>query len=65
LLIHELKGMSARKPPHLLKPFDRHQGSQRLALPFDDELVVAKSDPIQHVPNSLTDIHRRNPAGHS
>jgi hypothetical protein len=39
-LIHELKGMPARKPPHLLEAFDGHQGSQGLALPLDNELVV-------------------------
>jgi hypothetical protein len=40
LLVHELKGMSASKSPHLLEPFDGYQRSQGLALPFDDELVV-------------------------
>jgi hypothetical protein len=56
--------MSTRKPPHLLKPFDGHQRSQGLALPLDDELVVPKGHSIQHVPNSLTDVHRRNFVGH-
>jgi hypothetical protein len=62
-LIHELKGMSACKAPHLLKALNRHQGSQRLALPFDDELVVPEGDPVQHVSNSLPNIHRRNFVG--
>src|SRR5205085_1055660 len=65
LPVHELKGMSARKPPHLFEAFDGHQDSQRLALPLDDELVVSKGYPIQHVPNSLTDLHRGNSVGHS
>jgi hypothetical protein len=64
LLIHELKSMTARKPPHLFEPFDGHQRSQGLALPLDDELVVPQGNPIQHVANSLTDIHRRNSVGH-
>ena len=64
MLIHELKGMPARKPTHLLKPLDRHQGGQRLAFSLDDELVVPQGDPIQHVANSLTHIHRRNSIGH-
>jgi len=64
LSIHELEGMSARKPPHLLEPFDGHQGSQGPALPLDDELVVSKGHTIQHVPNSLTDVHGRDFVGH-
>ena len=63
--IHELKSVTARKPPHLFEPFDGHQRSQGLALPLDDELVVSKGNPIQHVPNSLTDVHRRNFVSHS
>ena len=64
LLIHELKGMPARKAPHLFKPLDRHQGGQRLALPLDDEFVAPEGDPIQHVANSLPNVHRRDLVGH-
>ena len=60
MLIHELKGMSACKAPHLFKPLDRHQSGQRLALPLDDEFVLPKGDSVQHVSKSLPDIHRRN-----
>jgi hypothetical protein len=64
LLIHEFKGMSARKSPHLFKPLDRNQGGQRLALPFDDEFIMPERDSIQHVSNSLSNIHRRNFVSH-
>jgi hypothetical protein len=64
LLIHELKGVSAGKPPHLLKPLDGHQGGERLPLPLDDEFVVPEGDPVQHVANSLPDIHCRDFVGH-
>ena len=63
LLAHELKRMTAREPAHLFEPFNGHEGSERLALSLDDELVVSKSYPIEHVSNSLTDIHRRNFVG--
>jgi hypothetical protein len=56
--------MSARKSPHLLETFNGHQRSQRLAFPFDDELVVSQSNTIQQVPDSLTQIHRRYAVGH-
>src|SRR6266542_3330783 len=57
--------MSARKAPHLLKTLDRHQGGQGLTLPLDDEFVMPEGNPVQHVSNSLPDIHRRNLVGHS
>jgi hypothetical protein len=46
LLLDKFNCMSARKPPHLLETFDGHQRRQRLALAFDDELVVPQSNPI-------------------
>jgi hypothetical protein len=65
LLIHEIKGMPARKPSHLFEPFHGHERRQWLALPFDNELVVSKGHPIQHVPDPLANIHCRNSVGHS
>src|SRR3954469_8277901 len=57
--------MAARKPPHLLEPFDGDEGGERLALSLDDELVVPESDAVQHVPDSLADIHGRYSVCHS
>jgi hypothetical protein len=65
LAIHKLEAMPPRKPPHLLEPLDRHQRGQRLALALDDEFVVAQGDSIQHVPDSLPNVHRRYLGGHS
>src|SRR4051812_36152302 len=52
--------MPSRKTTHLLEPLDRHQGRQRLALPLDDELVVSERHPVEHVSDSLANVHRRN-----
>ena len=49
-------GQTAASAPTL----DRHQRGQRLALPFNDELVVPQGHPIQHVADSLPDIDRRD-----
>jgi hypothetical protein len=64
LLIHELEGMPAREPSHLLEPLDRHQSGQRLTLPLNDEFVMPEGDPIQHVSDSLPDVHRGDLVGH-
>jgi hypothetical protein len=52
--------MPACKPSHLLQPFDWDQGRQWLTLPLDDEFIMSEGDPIQHVSDSLPDVHRRN-----
>jgi hypothetical protein len=56
--------MATREAPHLFKPLDGHQRRQGLALTLDDELVMPQGDPIQHVPDSLTDVHRGNFVSH-
>ena len=60
LLLQKQERPGAGKPPHLLQPLDRHQRGQRLALPFNDELVVPQGHPIQHVADSLPVIDRRD-----
>jgi hypothetical protein len=63
-LIDEFKGMSARKTPHLLKSLHRDQGGQWLALALDDEFVVPEGDSVQHVADSLSNVHRGYFVGH-
>jgi hypothetical protein len=56
LSIHELKGMPAPKAPHLLESFDWDEGGQWL--PFRSMMNSScRRQPVQHVANSMTDVH--------
>src|SRR6476469_9721919 len=57
--------MTACEPAHLLETLNRHERRQRFPLTFDDEFVVPERDAIQHVPDSLTDVERRDLVSHA
>jgi len=56
LLLKELKRMPPSEPSHLLQPLDRNQRSQRLAFPFDHELVMPQGNPVEQVADPLANV---------
>ena len=41
LAFKDLQQVQSRRPSHLLEPLHRHDGSKRLAVALDNELIVA------------------------
>lgn len=60
LLLQNIERVSSREAPHLLQAFDRYEGGQWLALALDNEFVVPKGNPIEHVPYALPNVDGRN-----
>lgn len=58
--LHEVEGLAPRKALHLGQALDWDQRGQGLAFSFDDEFVVPKGDPIEHVANPLSDVDGRD-----
>ena len=56
LPLEELQSMAPCESAHLLQSLDRDQCSQWLALPLDDELIVAERDPVEQVTDPLADV---------
>jgi hypothetical protein len=49
LLLKHTKQMETSRALHLRKLLDRHHRRKRFALPFDDELVVTESNPVENI----------------
>src|SRR2546423_7284686 len=64
-MLKELERLLTCKTAHLLQSLNRNQGSERLALALDDELVVPERNPVQHVADARANVHGRNLLSHS
>jgi hypothetical protein len=65
LAFKDLQQVHSCRPPHLLQPLHRHDGSKGLTLAFDDKLLVAECNSIQDIAESLANFQGRNFLYHS
>jgi hypothetical protein len=65
LAFKDLQRVHSCRPPHLLQPLHRHDGSKGFTLALDNELVVAQCNAIQDIAESLANFQGRNSLYHS